>query len=169
MRRRFDLLPALLIVLNFALVAIVATFVYLLFGGSIMESYRNQPQAMEQRAYRTGNGGGSGASAKTDPDQVIDGVHVQTGLIYAEGFDIVRGTCTACHSAKLVTQNRATREGWTEMIRWMQAKQGLWDLGPNEPVILDYLAANYAPEEIGRRANLDVEGIEWYVLDLEAE
>jgi len=55
------------------------------------------------------------------------------------------------------------------MIRWMQAKQGLWDLGPNEPVILDYLAANYAPEEIGRRANLDVEGIEWYVLDLEAE
>ena len=75
----------------------------------------------------------------------------------------------ACHSAKLVTQNRATRDGWEEMIRWMQAKQGLGDLGANEPVILDYLAANYAPEEIGRRANLNVESIKWYVLDLESQ
>jgi hypothetical protein len=48
----------------------------------------------------------------------------------------------------------------------MQAKQGLWDLGASEPVILDYLATNYAPEEIGRRANLDMDAIKWYVLEL---
>jgi hypothetical protein len=136
---------------------------YLLFGESVMKSLQNQPVPMERSAYRPGNGGGGAI----DEDLIKDGIHVASGLIYAEGFDIVRGTCTACHSAKLVTQNRATRAGWTEMIRWMQASQGLWDLGANEPIILNYLATNYAPEDIGRRANIDVEAIEWYVLDLE--
>ena len=50
------------------------------------------------------------------------------------------------------------------MIEWMQATQGLWDLGENEPIILDYLATNYAPEEVGRRANL--EEVAYYMLDL---
>ena len=104
-----------------------------------------------------------------DWDKVENGIHLQTGLVYADGFDLVRGTCTACHSAKLVTQNRATREGWQQMIRWMQETQGLWELGDNEPKILDYLAAYYAPEAIGRRANLDIAEVEWYILDLDAE
>lgn len=102
-----------------------------------------------------------------DEDRVVNGIHLQTGLVYAKGFDLVRGTCTACHSAKLVTQNRATRDGWKQMIRWMQATQGLWELGKNEPIILDYLAKHYAPEETGRRANLDLAEVEWYILDLE--
>jgi hypothetical protein len=118
---------------------------------------------MEQNAYRPGNGDNT---TEVGQDKIVDGIHLQTGLIYAEGFDIVRGTCTACHSAKLVTQNRATREGWIEMIRWMQAKQGLWDLGDNEPIILNYLAANYAPQEVGRRSNLQVNEIEWYILKM---
>ncbi|MEL6720157.1 MAG: hypothetical protein AAFP82_15710 [Bacteroidota bacterium] len=96
-------------------------------------------------------------------DQVKNGIHVATGLVYAEGFEVVSTTCTACHSAKLVTQNRASRAGWEQMIDWMQATQGLWDLGENEPIILDYLATHYAPEEVGRRANL--EEIEWYILE----
>ena len=49
------------------------------------------------------------------------------------------------------------------MIRWMQASQGLWDLGPNEEIIVSYLAKNYAPEKKGRRANL--QDIEWYKLE----
>jgi hypothetical protein len=166
MNYRNDLLPALLGILNFALVVIVIALFYLLFGNNLVETYRNQPVPMERQAYRPGSGGNGG---EVDQDKVVDGIHVQTGLIYAEGFDIVRGTCTACHSAKLVTQNRATREGWEEMIRWMQASQGLWDLGANEPAILNYLAANYAPKDIGRRASLDVEAIEWYVLDMGSE
>jgi len=98
-------------------------------------------------------------------DEVKDGIHVATGMVYAEGFEVVRATCTACHSAQLVTQNRASREGWANMIDWMQKTQGLWELGEQEPIILDYLATYYAPEEVGRRANLDVEAIEWYVLE----
>lgn len=102
-----------------------------------------------------------------DFDRVENGIHVETGLIFADGFNQVRATCTACHSAKLVTQNKADRQGWEDMIRWMQATQGLWDLGADEDIILDYLAANYAPEKSGRRPTLDVAAIEWYELELD--
>lgn len=166
MPNRPNVLPPLLAILNFALIVFALTLLYLLFGDSVVTALRNRPVPIERQAYQPGKGGNTSG---IDDDKVVNGIHVQTGLIYGEGFDIVRGTCTACHSAKLVTQNRATREGWTEMIRWMQAKQGLWDLGANEPVILNYLAKNYAPEEMGRRPNLDVEAIEWYVLDLDKE
>lgn len=85
-----------------------------------------------------------------------------TGLIVADELPLIISNCTACHSAKLITQNRATREGWKSMIVWMQETQDLWDLGPNEDKILDYLARYYAPEKIGRRKNL--KDIEWYDL-----
>ena len=56
----------------------------------------------------------------------------------------------------LVTQNKADREGWLEMIRWMQEKQGLWELEPElENAILDYLAANYGPVAASRRPPLE--------------
>ncbi|WP_020531681.1 hypothetical protein [Flexithrix dorotheae] len=95
-------------------------------------------------------------------DAIVDGKDAATGLIADENYQLVKTNCTACHSAKLITQNRATRAGWESMIRWMQNTQKLWDLGPNEPLILDYLAKNYAPQKQGRRKNL--ENIEWYEL-----
>jgi len=108
------------------------------------------------------------AAQEGDPfEKVENGIHVMTGLKVAEGWEITRGVCTTCHSAKLITQTRATRDGWEQMIRWMQQTQGLWDLGNQEATILNYLAANYAPEEESRRPNLNIEAIEWYVLNLE--
>lgn len=80
-----------------------------------------------------------------------------SGLVIAPGFEQTKATCTVCHSAKLITQSRADREGWLAMIRWMQETQNLWPLGPNEPIILDYLAENYAPAFSGRRPNLPAE------------
>lgn len=59
--------------------------------------------------------------------------------------------CTACHSSALITQNRMTREGWLQTIRWMQKKQGLWPLGDHEVLVLDYLEKHYFPENSGRR------------------
>lgn len=106
-------------------------------------------------------------SIEMNMDKIENGIHLQTGLVYGKGFKEVRATCTACHSAQLVTQNRATREGWESMIRWMQQTQGLWDLGAYEPIILDYLAEHYAPQELSRRPNLDTDAIKWYVLELE--
>jgi hypothetical protein len=87
----------------------------------------------------------------------------QSVLADDPNIEIIEANCTACHSAKLIVQNRATREGWKTMIVWMQKNQKLWDLGKNEDLILDYLAKNYAPEEKGRRLNL--KEIEWYLLD----
>lgn len=95
--------------------------------------------------------------------EIIDGIHVKTGLKEGEGLNIVLMHCTNCHSAKLITQNRMTADRWRHTIHWMQRTQNLWDLGDNEEVIVNYLATNYAPEKKGRRAQL--EDIEWYELD----
>ena len=103
------------------------------------------------------------ATVATHPassNQVENGVDVDSGFIAEGDYQLVKVVCTACHSAKLVTQNRATREGWEQMIRWMQETQKLWDLGASEDKILDYLATHYAPENKGRRAQLQVK--EWY-------
>ena len=102
--------------------------------------------------------------AAEDVEKIEGGIHMATGLVYDERFEIVRASCTACHSAKLITQNRMSRENWKKTIVWMQETQKLWDLGPNEDKILDYLAEHYAPKDFGRRKNLEVE--EWYMLEL---
>src|SRR5210317_1045413 len=75
----------------------------------------------------------------------------KTGLVLAPGFEVVRTQCTVCHSARLITQNRGDRDAWLAMIRWMQETQGLWPLGEQEAVILDYLSSNYGPRASGRR------------------
>lgn len=95
--------------------------------------------------------------------EIVEGVHEPTGLLDGPGLDMVIRNCTGCHSAKLVTQNKATANGWRGTIQWMQETQGLWDLGENEEVIVNYLTTYYAPEEEGRRKNLQEP--EWYVLD----
>ena len=77
-----------------------------------------------------------------------------TGLIKRPGMELVRTHCTACHSARLIIQNKAERLGWLSTIRWMQESQGLWSLGQVEATILDYLSANYGPQTVGRRKRL---------------
>lgn len=98
-----------------------------------------------------------------DSDKIVDGIHVKTGLLDGPGLQAVINNCTNCHSARLVIQNRMNRDRWLSTIRWMQETQNLWPLGENEELILDYLAKNYAPEEVGRRKNLA--DIEWYELE----
>ncbi len=98
-----------------------------------------------------------------DHDLIQDGIHVQTGLKEGEGLMLVVQNCTSCHSAKMITQNRATKEGWRSMIKWMQQTQGLWKLGANEDKIIAYLATQYAPQKKGRRQRLT--NIDWYELE----
>ena len=108
---------------------------------------------------------GRGSQGERNEERIENGIHLATGLRVGKGFDIVRQTCTGCHSAKLITQNRATRQGWKEMIVWMQETQGLWQLGRIEDDVLDYLSTYYAPKEKGRRAPLALDEIEWYMLE----
>ena len=91
-----------------------------------------------------------------------DSLDKDTGLILAPGYTLVKTNCVRCHSPKLITDKRATRDGWLATIRWMQQNQGLGDLGKAEPEILDYLAKHYAPTDEGRRPPL--KNIKWYKL-----
>jgi mono/diheme cytochrome c family protein len=85
-------------------------------------------------------------SVQTDP---------QTGLAMGTDWELVRNNCIACHSAKLITQQRGSAAQWLTMIRWMQAKQNLWQFEPDtENKIIAYLAENYPPKTDRRRAAL---------------
>lgn len=76
-----------------------------------------------------------------------------TGFKMTGDWELVRGNCTACHSAKLITQQRGTAQQWLTMIRWMQKKQNLWVFDPDtESRIITYLADNYPPSDAQRRA-----------------
>ena len=145
----------------FVVLATLLLMIYIPYSTSINEMFKPGPEPVKGRLANGEVGTG------IDEDLVVNGIHVATGMIYDDNFTLVKNACTSCHSAKLVTQNRATRDGWEQMIRWMQATQGLQDLGKNEPKILDYLAKNYAPTEVGRRKILNQEEIEWYTLTLE--
>ena len=82
-------------------------------------------------------------------------VDAATGLVEAPGWQQVRAHCGGCHSHALVTAQRADRNTWLEIIRWMQRTQNLWQFEPAvESAILDYLAANYPPQPNRRRAPL---------------
>lgn len=153
----------LFLLLGLGTVLLFGTLLYAILGNNL--NFSGSEKTLVADEQTTGSATTETMASTLPPEEVVDGIHVPTGLKVAEGFDIVRPTCTACHSGKLVAQNRATRQGWEEMIRWMQETQGLWPLGENEPIILDYLATNYGPEETGRRANL--EAVEWYILELD--
>src|SRR5690606_16982379 len=76
-----------------------------------------------------------------------------TGLRVAPGWELGRALCGGCHSHNTVTNQRADRQPWLDIIRWMQATQILWQFdAATENSILDYLAANYPPQPDRRRA-----------------
>jgi hypothetical protein len=78
-----------------------------------------------------------------------------TGLKMSDDWELVRNNCIACHSLKLVTQQRGSATQWLSVIRWMQAKQNLWQLDPDtENRIINYLAENYPPQAEQRRTAL---------------
>ena len=62
------------------------------------------------------------------------------GLQMGDGVDLVLENCTACHSTEIIRENHMSREAWDKTITWMQEKQGLWELGKDRKIILDYLS-----------------------------
>lgn len=76
-----------------------------------------------------------------------------TGFPKTGDWELVRANCIACHSPKLITQQRGTAQQWLAMIRWMQKKQNLWTFEPDvEERIIAWLAENYPPSDERRRA-----------------
>ena len=153
------LLKLLIRLTSFLVITICLAILYIFAGDQFEFKAPPPPLSSNQPSFKS-------TYIQEEWDQVENGVHLATGLKYDRRFKVVRANCTTCHSGKLIAQNRADREGWRQMIRWMQETQGLWDLGANETVILDYLTTHYAPEAVGRRANISMEEVEWYILEL---
>jgi len=149
-KQLFKVLTAAIVGLLVIVILLVGAVLFVgFYGGSTSDS------ATEEDVSTT---------APLGTDEVVDGKDVATGFVIDEGFEIVKATCTGCHSSAIVLQNKFTREGWKAKIVWMQETQGLWDLGDNESIILDYLAKYHAPEPPkGRR--LPLKDIEWYELE----
>ena len=104
-----------------------------------------------------------GEETKKNEWDVANGIHLSTGLIAEGDFMAVANNCLGCHSAKLVTQNRMSKEAWKNTIKWMQESQNLWDLGDDEPKILAYLSTYYVPKNTGRRKPLEI--TEWHTIE----
>ena len=87
------------------------------------------------------------------------------GLPPGDGVDLVLENCTACHSTDIIRENHMSREAWDKTITWMQEKQGLWELGKDRKIILDYLSKTQGLEKskTGRR-----EGNPMYEFDYRA-
>ncbi|MDT0538985.1 monoheme cytochrome C [Croceitalea sp. P059] len=151
MNKNFDRSIKSLSVLLGVFIALIA----ILFGGLLY--LKQNPEALRNQANE-----GLVEISEENNDLITDGIHVATGFVDDEHLQVVIQNCTSCHSAKLVTQNRMSKEGWKATIKWMQETQNLWDLGQNEAKIVSYLAKNYAPEHQGRRAHIEV--AEWYEL-----
>ena len=87
-----------------------------------------------------------GAAAAQEIDEA-------TGLRIGPGWELVRAHCGGCHSHRIVTSQRADRQTWLDIIRWMQETQNLWQFDAGtEVAILDYLASTYPPQPNRRRA-----------------
>jgi len=142
----------------------VALLVYLPVRNDI-DAYFNKPHYDKEKLARLADK--RAALLRNDWDRVENGIHIKTGMVFDKNFKHIKSSCLSCHSSKMITQNRANRGGWLQMIRWMQETQNLPDLGEKEAPILDYLAEHYAPEDTGRRPNLDLASIEWYILELD--
>ncbi|EAZ82812.1 hypothetical protein [Algoriphagus machipongonensis] len=145
--------------------AIIALILVLSFGILLIFWIQSSPESRKQTNIREKTIP-LADSLKVNSEMEGKELDPETQLVLGEGFELVKGNCTNCHSSALVIQNRFTREGWKAKIEWMQETQGLWPLGEGEDLILDYLAEHYAPEAfVGRRAPL--KDVEWYQLDSE--
>ncbi|MEP1231559.1 MAG: hypothetical protein ABJG88_12870 [Litorimonas sp.] len=63
-------------------------------------------------------------------------------------FELVEAYCTACHSLSIVMQQKATPERWEELLDWMEKKQGMQKLPPeDEMLILEYLSTHFSSSQ----------------------
>ena len=88
----------------------------------------------------------------------------ETGLVTDENLYLVKAQCTNCHNSKLILNNRFTRDGWKQKIRWMQQNHNLWDLGETEKPVLDYLEKHYGLT-IASTRRAPLKNVKWYKLE----
>lgn len=62
------------------------------------------------------------------------------------GREEVFYACYACHSFRIITQQRLPESTWDELMDWMVEKQGMPPLSPEDrKLIVAYLAKHFSP------------------------
>jgi hypothetical protein len=62
------------------------------------------------------------------------------------GREEVFYACYACHSFRIITQQRLPESTWDELMDWMVEKQGMPPLSPQDrKLIVSYLAKHFSP------------------------
>ena len=125
------------------------TWFFLLAASMLTACAQDREPAVAEKAGQVAE---AENAAGSEPEE-LNRVDPDSGLVINEHWELVKAHCSACHSPRLVTQNRGSRQNWLDMIRWMQDSQGLWQFdAATETAILDYLEKNYAPAAASRRA-----------------
>jgi hypothetical protein len=149
-------LPGVLNSLRWLVMGVGLVVVFILVGGSYALLFKkNQVAYVEQSANDT--------DWEEEDYEIENGREIGTGLLVDKNWTLIKRHCTQCHTTKIITQNRASREGWASMILWMQETQNLWDLGEDLEGVLDYLARNYGVADEGFSSEMIIQ--EWYEIE----
>lgn len=82
---------------------------------------------------------GTGVLADDDPDFAL--------LPEGPAKEDIYYSCSACHSVKLVAQQRLSRKRWDETLDWMVEEGGMAELDAEERApLLDYLTAHFGED-----------------------
>ena len=72
-----------------------------------------------------------------------------------EGKDDVEAYCGACHSLRLVTQQRLKHSDWEDVLVTMVKEHGMSELPPEDnTAVLGYLTKHYGPDTPASRPPL---------------
>lgn len=85
-----------------------------------------------------------GAVSATANAALFDPADDYWGLPRDDGVDLVAGYCIACHSLRIVMQQRASDARWRELMEWMIKKQGMAPPPEDDfEAIVRYLSENF--------------------------
>ncbi len=81
------------------------------------------------------------------PIAVLADIHL-SDLPPGPGRETVFIKCAACHSLRIVLQQRLSRDVWDEVLSWMKEEQSMPELEPElRELILDYLSTHFSPDK----------------------
>lgn len=65
-----------------------------------------------------------------------------------KGKDDVEAYCSACHSLRLVLQQRLKRSDWEDVLVTMVKEHGMSEIAPDDrALVLDYLSEHLTPDK----------------------
>jgi cytochrome c5 len=92
---------------------------------------------------------GEKAADVATPASSFDVSDPYSGLPRNEGYELVAGFCSGCHSMQIVMQQRHDARAWNTLLDWMET-QGMPAPAPDErATLVAYLARNFGDQAAG--------------------